>query len=59
MKKLWSNLWGHEDGAETAEWLLIVGLLVAIGVGAFAPIPSLLTSVVPEVVSALLTAVGP
>jgi Flp pilus assembly pilin Flp len=32
MKKFLLKLWQDEEGAETAEWLVIVALLVAVGV---------------------------
>ena len=32
MKKFLMNLWQEEDGAETAEWLVIVALILAVAV---------------------------
>jgi len=35
MKNYVLRLWKEEEGAETAEWLLIVGLLVAVGIAVY------------------------
>ena len=35
MKDRIFNLWKEEDGAETAEWLLIAALLVAVGIAVY------------------------
>ena len=32
MKNLLARLWSDENGAETAEWLVIAGALVAVGI---------------------------
>jgi Flp pilus assembly pilin Flp len=35
MKQFLLKLWHDEEGAETAEWLVIVAMLVAIGLGVY------------------------
>ncbi|MGB5198944.1 MAG: hypothetical protein WBR56_03480 [Sedimenticolaceae bacterium] len=35
MKNILLRLWKDEEGAETAEWLLIVGLLTGVGVAVY------------------------
>ncbi len=52
----------NQRGAETAEWILIVGLLVVVAVAIYAapasPLLTGLTTVVTNVVAAITTAVG-
>jgi Flp pilus assembly pilin Flp len=35
MKKILRNIWQREEGAETAEWLVIVASLVVIATGVY------------------------
>jgi Flp pilus assembly pilin Flp len=35
MKKFLMKLWKEEEGAETAEWLIIVALIAAVGVAVY------------------------
>jgi Flp pilus assembly pilin Flp len=35
MKDILMNIWQNEEGAETAEWLVIVALLVAMASGVY------------------------
>ena len=35
MKKFLMKLWKEEEGAETAEWLVIVALIVAVAVAVY------------------------
>ena len=35
MKHFLINLWQEEDGAETAEWLVVAALLIAVGLAVY------------------------
>ena len=58
MKNFLLRLWKEEEGAETAEWLLIVGLLVAVGVAIYTGVlQTALTNVVGTIEGTITTAV--
>jgi Flp pilus assembly pilin Flp len=52
MKNFLLRLWKEEEGAETAEWLLIVGLLVGVGVAIY---PGVLEPALTRLVAAIET----
>ncbi|MCB1722246.1 MAG: Flp family type IVb pilin [Chromatiaceae bacterium] len=59
MKNLMLRLWKEEEGAETAEWLLIVGLLVAVGVAVYSvALSDGLEGLVTTITDAISTAIG-
>ena len=58
MKQILDRLLHRDDGAETAEWLLIVGLLVTVATVVYSPLSGLIAALAPIVMAAMSAAVG-
>ena len=58
MRQYLRGLMKLDDGAETAEWLLIVGLLVTVGTVVYSPLSGLIAALTPIVMAAMSAAVG-
>ncbi|MEJ2622758.1 MAG: Flp family type IVb pilin [Candidatus Thiodiazotropha sp.] len=59
MKNFLMNLWQDESGAETAEWTVIVALILAVGIAVYPGVlQPMLTSVVNGIATTLTTTGG-
>jgi Flp pilus assembly pilin Flp len=59
MKQFLLKLWHDEEGAETAEWLVIVAMLVAIGIVVYDTGDPSLQTTLSGLVTSISGAVGP
>lgn len=54
MKNFLMKMWKEEDGAETAEWLVIVALIVGVGITIYTGVlQTALTGIVTEISGAV------